>query len=1058
MTLPGFEPEVTIFLDVEAYFDPKSGYTLKKMSTEQYVRSPLFEMIGIGVAVNDGEPEWMEASEFAAEAKHIPWERCAVGAHNTEFDALILSHHYNVHPGLLIDTLAMGRLLHGTQMSLRLENLAKHYAVGEKGHEIDKAEGKHRADFSQDEWLRYGEYCKQDVRLCRAIYMKMIDEGFPDSELWVVDLITRMFTEPQFILDEPLLKAYLIEERQRKAALMRKVAGVGPEVPDAQIDPLVRPHLMSNPKFAEALMDSGVVPPRKVSPTTGKETWAFAKSDPGMQALLESEDEEVRLLVEARVGVKSTINESRTERFLKLGAGGRLMPIQINYAAAHTSRCGGAGGTNFLNLERTNKKNPKKGTLRKSMLAPPGYMVVVVDSGQIEARVNAWFSGHVELLAAFARDEDVYSAFASKVYGRPIDRKTVKEDEIPGAVGKACLGPDTLVLTQRGWVRIVEVQREDLLWDGEEWVTHQGLSYQGVKETVEHCAVVATEDHLFLTRGGWREWSTVRTNPSLFQSAVLLASSLSLAGTFSTTSVGYRPAGTLPFDASVDGLAESHAPGLSAAGLPLVPSAPTPICVGSQPKTPGSLGSSARSRFRSEPCSETSPCCGGGTQEMDAVRRQAGARWSGVSADGRAPLRGTIYSEEQLRDAMRAPNSLRRGNDGRSTKSCSRTTRIGSGCLIGSARALLGAIIRKTKPILVMAAEAFWSTQSGGTIAQRFFGTSSLCPAGITLRSSWTARTTVKGTNPGTSASLRAKSTQETGGRCTRCSPGLASLKKRTPVYDLLCAGTRQRFTILSSAGPLIVHNSVLGLGYSLGPAKFAAVMLQGALGGPKIQFGEAEADLMGVDVLKFCASAHKLARVRDMPSRLPLEERIIHCAVCEFIVYQWRNANRPVVEMWKTMDAVIGGMLDENVSYTFGPGGVLSTVRHGIRLPNGTVMRYPGLKRSEEEDGKPRGFSYLGGGGGKQWQRCYGGLCLENCIQALSRIIASDQMLALYAKYRYRPALWPYDELVYVVPEADALQVKTRCLEEMKKAPSWAPGLPLAADAGIGASYGAAK
>ena len=679
---------MTIFLAAETYFDPKSGYTLKKMSTEQYVRSPLFEMIGIGVAVNDGEPEWMEASEFAAEAKHIPWERCAVGAHNTEFDALILSHHYNVHPGLLIDTLAMGRLLHGTQMSLRLENLAKHYAVGEKGHEIDKAEGKHRADFSQDEWLRYGEYCKQDVRLCRAIYMKMIDEGFPDSELWVVDLITRMFTEPQFILDEPLLKAYLIEERQRKAALMRKVAGVGPEVPDAQIDPLVRPHLMSNPKFAEALMDSGVVPPRKVSPTTGKETWAFAKSDPGMQALLESEDEEVRLLVEARVGVKSTINESRTERFLKLGAGGRLMPIQINYAAARTLRCGGAGGTNFLNLERTNKKNTKKGALRKSLLAPPGYMVVAVDSGQIEARVNAWFSGHAELLEAFARDEDVYSAFASKVYGRPIDRKTVKEDEIPGQVGKI----------------------------------------------------------------------------------------------------------------------------------------------------------------------------------------------------------------------------------------------------------------------------------------------------------------------------------------------------------------------------------SVLGLGYSLGPANFAAVMLQGALGGPKIQFGEAEAALMGVDVLKFCASAYKLARVRDMPSRLPLEERIIHCAVCEFIVYQWRNANRPIVEMWKTMDAVIGGMLEENVSYTFGPGGVLSTVRHGIRLPNGTVVRYPGLKRSEEEDGKPRGFSYLGGGGGKQWQRCYGGLCLENCIQALSRIIVSDQMLALYAKYRYRPALWPYDELVYVVPEADALQVKMRCLEEMKKAPSWAPGLPLAADAGIGASYGAAK
>jgi hypothetical protein len=88
------------------------------------------------------------------------------------------------------------------------------------------------------------------------------------------------------------------------------------------------------------------------------------------------------------------------------------------------------------------------------LLAPKGQVLVVTDSGAIEARKLAWFSDHTELVLAFAQNRDVYSEFASVAYGRPVDRKKNPEDEVPGFVGKTCtlglgyqLGPAKLAQT-----------------------------------------------------------------------------------------------------------------------------------------------------------------------------------------------------------------------------------------------------------------------------------------------------------------------------------------------------------------------------------------------------------------------------------------------------------------------------------------------------------------------------------------------------------------------------------------------------------------------------------
>lgn len=670
-------------VDVESYYAPALNtpggpFTLTKMTTESYVWDPRFEVIGVGVSWNGRAPVWLEHAEFAVWAKSVDWSSVAVCAHNMPFDGFILAHHFGIIPGFYLDTLSMGRALHGTSVGNSLAKLSSYYEVGEKGDEVVRAMGKRRKDFTPSEWLAYGEYCKGDVTLCAALLGKMLagthGAPFPEVELWNIDTTIRMFTEPKFILDSPLLETFLASERTKKADLLARV----------ETDKSI---VLSNEKFAQALFDLGVDPPTKISPRTGKETWAFAKNDPQMQDMLEDPNDDVRWLVEARIATKSTLNETRTERLLKLGAGGRPLPLGLKYAGAHTFRWSGTERLNPQNFERTDALKPEKGTIRKALLAPPGFKVVVADSAQIEARVLAWLAGHTSLVHAFAGNRDVYSEFATLIYGRQITKAHFLERH----VGKA----------------------------------------------------------------------------------------------------------------------------------------------------------------------------------------------------------------------------------------------------------------------------------------------------------------------------------------------------------------------------------SVLGLGFGMGWFKMSGTLLAGMLGGPPVQFKMHDAQTMLVD---FTAYKQRLItdklrkdRIEKMPSRIDFEARQIHCAVTEAVIRKYRQTNTPITNFWKIMDAVLGAMLDEKEN-AFGPNGCLRTTRHGILLPSGLVMKYPGLRYAGETGDDGDGFSYMGGQGGKQRVRAYGGLMTENVVQALARIVVADQMLYLRGAYGYCASLMTHDEAVYILPASEAELGLERILEVMKTAPDWAPGLPLNAEGGIGQNYGECK
>jgi DNA polymerase I-like protein with 3'-5' exonuclease and polymerase domains len=301
--------------------------------------------------------------------------------------------------------LCMARALHGVEAGGSLAKLAERYAIGVKGTEVNDALGKRRIDFASDDLAKYGEYCRNDVDLTHKLFKIFIEAGFPKSELKVIDVTLRMFVEPSLELNLPLLEQHLEDVKNKKEKLLAAC------VTDKDT-------LMSNDKFAGLLTKLGVVPPTKISARTGKEAWAFAKTDETLQRTgVPPGRLRVQALVAARLGTKTTLEETRTQRFIDIAKRGKL-PVPIKYYAAHTGRW---GGDDKINLQNLPSRGANANKLKMSITAPKGYVVIDADSSQIEARIIAWLAGQDDLVTAFGNKEDVYKIMASAIYNKPVE-------------------------------------------------------------------------------------------------------------------------------------------------------------------------------------------------------------------------------------------------------------------------------------------------------------------------------------------------------------------------------------------------------------------------------------------------------------------------------------------------------------------------------------------------------------------------------------------------------------------------------------------------------------
>ena len=389
--------EHILVIDFETRWD-KKDYTLSKMTTEQYIRDPKFKAFGCCVKTFDVPGTvWVTHDDLPDFFNTVDWSTTAVLAHNAQFDVAILSWVYKCDPCFIFDSLSMARALRGVEAGNSLAKLADEFGLPPKGQAVHSTDGV--SDLAEEVEAELAEYCKHDVFLCEEVFKRLIS-GYPTKELRLIDLTLKMFTRPVLELDKEMLADAISEEAIQRNALLQRL-----DVEESD--------LASNPKFADLLSRLGMEPPIKVSKTTGERTLALAKNDAHFQALLNSEREDVALLCEARLAVKSTLERTRAQRFLDIAQRGTL-PVPLNYYGAHTGRWSASKGSglNLQNLKRAS-------FLRKSIMAPEGYALVVCDLSQIEPRVLAYLADYDDLLNIFASGKDAYAQFGAQMFGIP---------------------------------------------------------------------------------------------------------------------------------------------------------------------------------------------------------------------------------------------------------------------------------------------------------------------------------------------------------------------------------------------------------------------------------------------------------------------------------------------------------------------------------------------------------------------------------------------------------------------------------------------------------------
>ena len=436
-------------VDLETYWS--QTHSLTKMSPIAYCMHPDTEIISCAFKFGDEPTEVIfgEANVIAY-ANNVDWSQYWVVGHNLSgFDSMILSWRMGIKPKLWGCTLAMARPIHAKDVGLSLAKLVEHYDLGHKDQSVlMQTKGRNLCDFTEQEIADMERYNAADVDQCYALLRRLIKQTRRD-EVKLIDMTIRMLVEPQFESNAPLLKQTLFEEGERKKAMLVEASKIldvydALESADTNADAALK-LLSSAAKFATFLRSLDVPVPTKVSPTTGKEIPALAKTDEDFIALQEHDNPVVATAAAARLEAKSTILQTRIQAFLD-AAGAHpqsKVPIPLKYYGADTTGRWSGWGYNPQNLPRVNPYNPRPSdALRKSIIAPPGHKVVVADLSGIELRVNHFLwqvPSSVKMFQADPEKADLYKDFASVLYNVPFDQVT-KEQRQVGKVAHLGLG------------------------------------------------------------------------------------------------------------------------------------------------------------------------------------------------------------------------------------------------------------------------------------------------------------------------------------------------------------------------------------------------------------------------------------------------------------------------------------------------------------------------------------------------------------------------------------------------------------------------------------------
>ena len=456
-----------VCVDFETYYDDL--FSLKNMESLEYITDPRFRvhMMGINTTGNPVDTTVLLSNNIASALANLRQSKpIALLCQNTQFDGLILSRHFNFTADLYLDTRAMAAGLwpHASaSLSAVAERLWPEDPALRKGTELALSKG--LTTLPDDVFATVADYCRNDVNLTLAVFHRLLPD-FPAAELQIIDILTRWCVEPTLELDFDLMSRYIPKLDSERRAIVAN-SGLWRFASNYNLDTKQRAQfikefakelakgtvredereywlslkvLNSNKAFAAWFAQNKIPVPLKTTPDN-RQIPAFAQNDPEFMAMAKHHPQ-FNAVWAARGAAKSTQNLTRARKLVQtaLAYDGRV-PVPLRYNAAHTGRAGGSDGLNMQNLQRNaDPDHPdgdlRPGALRRALLAPEGYAVLVCDLSNIEARMLAYLAGHQTLLDIFDSGGDPYSWMASKIYNRPINKK---DDPFARNVGKVAL-------------------------------------------------------------------------------------------------------------------------------------------------------------------------------------------------------------------------------------------------------------------------------------------------------------------------------------------------------------------------------------------------------------------------------------------------------------------------------------------------------------------------------------------------------------------------------------------------------------------------------------------
>ena len=883
-------------LDFETFYSKE--FSLSKMTTESYITDMQFEVIGIAVKRNNEQTQWFSGTHKQTKEwlMQYDWGNSLVVAHNAQFDMAILGWRFGIIPKVSICTLCMARALHAVSVGGSLAALSEYYGLGVKGTEVLNALGKHRLDFNKAELEAYASYCVNDVELTYKLFKAMLPK-VPKQELKLIDMTIRMYTNPRLRLDTDMLYAHLVDVRDQKEKLLDE-CGINKD------------DLMSNPKFAAVLESFGVEPPTKIN-SKGLITFAFAKTDEGFKALADHDDPRVQAIVAARLGTKSTLEETRTERFISIAERpyrDSILPVPLLYYGARTGRWSASDKINLQNI-------PRKSKLKSAIVAPEGYVIVGADLSAIELRMGLSFAGQLDKMRMLGQGVDLYKDFASTVYNVPISEITDEQR----FMGKTCIAEGTLVLSDSGWKPIEQVSMSDKLWDGEEFVCHQGLIQNGLKETLPLCGIWLTPDHQVWSGTQWLESQLVVSDSSIL-SQVLEFGAVNL-------------------------------PSLDTYGV-------------SEEVLRHLL--------------------------LNVIAAHQNTQWINTTSKILKAL-----------DVQNVPEKLEQVNDIGLMQMLYLMMHIDGDSSVDLQRLLIDAETQKMLIIKTTGEEELQCTKNGLKTSLYFLDIFKRLVGGIFQNTIWTESTTIEGMNPEILDSYLNKTMLEISDKCQ-------NLRRKLPVYDIASVGTKHRFTILTAAGPIIVHNCQLSLIYGTGNVKLRNQVK--LMSGKDI--GEAES---------------------------------------KRIVSLYRDEYTYVVDAWGQGDDVLSSVA-ANTFMHMGRNNLIPVHgSEGALLPSGLYMRYPDLKKAVVETSRGKRIEWSVLKNRRERDKLYGSKVFQGLTQALARCIIAEAMLRIEKKYQIYLTI--HDAVYILALEEEADEALRFVVQQLRIPPTWMPDIPLDAEGGYGRS-----